>query len=484
MKLGAVAGPVVGAALLLPAWIAVAEARNPHCAGGIQYIVQALKDKDKGNTEDYQREIAKAVQQLETCSKEDPADLEAIGYLGWAYAEVESAGPAGKAFQTAIQGLTAKGDKKAEWVTNNRNSYWAQAFNAGISKIQAAQQAYADFCKKPDNDADRNLKSEAEKRYQEAEASLARASLLRPGDPQTLRNLGSVYAFRCEYEKAEAVFKEGLKIAPSDTMLLQSLRAARVNLANQFSDNKKFDQAIQFFNDLIKAEPNDASHYVSLADVYFKRAQTVEGDPRKADFRAAGDAYAKGAQLKPGDADLAFNAALAYQNAGAWDKSEPQWALAAKLRPEDVDALSGWGSALVELKRCDDAIKALHQAVTLKPKEKNLHRQLGGIYTKCGNNAKATEELMVYLAMHNGQPVSDPSARAKAAKEGSAAAKTLAVEGVPDEIIVWQADNQNYESWMYWSKKRAYAFLGGALSSRSDWSTMSLSPAPGSDKKK
>ncbi len=62
----------------------VAEARNPHCAGGIQYVVQAMKDKDKGNTDDYQREINKAVQQLEQCASEDPADLEALGYLGWA----------------------------------------------------------------------------------------------------------------------------------------------------------------------------------------------------------------------------------------------------------------------------------------------------------------------------------------------------------------------------------------------------------------
>ena len=64
-----------------------AEARNPHCAGGIQYVVQGLNDKNKGNFDDYKREMQKAVQQLEQCASEDPADLEAVGYLGWAYAE-------------------------------------------------------------------------------------------------------------------------------------------------------------------------------------------------------------------------------------------------------------------------------------------------------------------------------------------------------------------------------------------------------------
>src|SRR6185369_11766785 len=80
----------------------VASARNPHCAGGIQYVVQGLRDKDRGMSEDYQREMNKAVDQLTTCSTEDPADLEAVGYLGWALAELDSCGPAGAAFQKSI----------------------------------------------------------------------------------------------------------------------------------------------------------------------------------------------------------------------------------------------------------------------------------------------------------------------------------------------------------------------------------------------
>ena len=90
----------------------LASARNPHCAGGIQYVVQGLKDKDAGNAEDYSREMNKAVDQLTQCSTEDPADLEAVGYLGQALAELDSCGPSGAAFQKAIEGLTAKGDKK------------------------------------------------------------------------------------------------------------------------------------------------------------------------------------------------------------------------------------------------------------------------------------------------------------------------------------------------------------------------------------
>ena len=58
----------IGAGLAMAVLVlaGTAEARNPNCAGGIQYLVQALRDKDKGNLEDYRREIFKAVDRLLT----------------------------------------------------------------------------------------------------------------------------------------------------------------------------------------------------------------------------------------------------------------------------------------------------------------------------------------------------------------------------------------------------------------------------------
>ena len=62
--------------LLVSALAGAAWARNPHCAGGIQYVVQGLRDKDKGNTEDYLREMNKAVDQLNQVygTQPDPAE--------------------------------------------------------------------------------------------------------------------------------------------------------------------------------------------------------------------------------------------------------------------------------------------------------------------------------------------------------------------------------------------------------------------------
>ncbi|HEY6866707.1 MAG TPA: tetratricopeptide repeat protein [Candidatus Eisenbacteria bacterium] len=461
------------AALALAA--GVARARNEHCAGGIQYVTLALKDKDRGNLDDYTREIHKAVDQLTECAKEDPADFEAQGYLGWALCEIDSTRLAGQVFTKAIDGLNAKGDKKrAADVAVNRESYWVRALNDGIAKVNAAQNAYPDYLKTPENDADKTLKGEATKNYDQALVSFTHAAELKPGDPKTLRNLGSVYAFMGDFGKAEAVFREGLKAAPTDSSLLLSVKSVRTNYANKLIEEKKYDDAITFFSGLIKDDPSNPDLQLGLADAYFKRAQSKEGDARKPDFKLAGDAYAAAAKLKPNDADPTFNAALAYQNGGESKLAEPLWRATLKMRPDDVDAISALGSCLSDLGQFDEAIKVLWDGVSRDPKNKILHRQLGAVYTKAHNNAKSTEELMVYLALQNGQPVADPAATAKSAKAGTARAQTLASAGTPDQIIPWEIQGEKVESWFYWSKKAAYHFKADALYLKSDWSA----PAP------
>jgi tetratricopeptide (TPR) repeat protein len=470
---------VAGAVALTLTLAAAAEARNPHCAGGIQYVVQAKTDKDKGNADDYQREIQKAVQQLEQCRTEDPADLEALGYLGWAYAEVDSAGPAGVAFQKAIDGLKTKDPKKADWVKNNRDSYWAGKFNDGISKINSAQEAYPDFTKAPENDADKTLREQAAKDYTAAIQSLTRASLLKPGDAQTIRNLGSVYAFMGDFKTAESVFREGLKSAPTDSALNASLKSVRTGYAAQLLDQKKYDEAIAFYTDLQKSDPSNSDLYLGQADAYFKRASDAHGDAAKPDYKLAGAAYAKAASLKTTDADLPFNAALSYQNAGEWVLAEAQWRACLKLRPNDPDATSALGQTLSEQKKYDEAVKVLQGGVLQFPKNKVLHRQLGAVYTRMQNNLKSTEELMVYLALQNGTPVADAAGAAKKAPAGSAAAKTLAQLGTPEEVIPWEVDQQKIESWFYWTKNQAYHFQNGTLYGKSDWgTTTAAAPAP------
>ncbi len=485
------------AGFLLPG---TAGARNPHCAGGIQYVVGGLRDKDKGNTEDYQRQMAKALAQLESCAAEDSVDFEALGYLGWAYAEVDSCGLSGRWFTKAIAGLAARGEKKkSDVAANNRDSYWANKLNDGISKIGSAQAAYPDFTRKPENDADVTLKAEAEKYYQMALRSLTCASQLRPGHPQTLRNLGSVHLFMADFTGAEKIYREGLKAAPEDSALKAALRVARVNYANQLNEEKRYDEAIAYFGELIKGDPENSDLHASLASAHLNRAQTLKDDARKPDFKLAGAGYQRAGELRRDDPDLYFNSAVAYQNSEENALAEGMWRASLKLRPDDVETMIGLAGTLAEIGKYPEAVSVLQAALRVDPKNMKLHRQLGATYGKAGNNPKSTEELMVFLALQRGQAVPDVENYVTIQpRKGTEVAKTLSEMGPPEAVYLWPADDPKsvtfkieqrevtasgttikvtqlppdnvYETWFYWARKQAYHFKAGIQSVKSDWS--------------
>jgi hypothetical protein len=126
------------------------------------------------------------------------------------------------------------------------------------------------------------------------------------------------------------------------------------------------------------------------------------------------------------------------------------------------------------MQKFDEAVKVLNQAVTLKPDNKVYFRQLGAVYSKAGNNAKATEMLMTFMAMNGGKEAPDPAAAAKAAKAGSPAAGTFASSGPPDKVFDWESDARKLQSWIYWTKKQAFTWdvaAGMTLVQKSDWST-------------
>ena len=492
----AVAGGLVVLALVLAttAW-----ARNPNCAGGIQYLMQGMRDKEKGNIEDYQREMLKAVDRLTMCADEDPDDFEALAYLGWAHAELDSARAAGEAFAKAIAGLREKGDvKKADLAATNRESYWAKYFNEGVADIQAAQNAYPDYAQEPANDADRVLKSEATNKYAAALDALGRAAHLKPADGRTIRNVGTVHALMGDLVKAEVVLREGVVACPGDSDLVDALTLVRRNYAGRLLDEKRYDQAIAFYGDLVKANPDDADLHSGLADAYFKRAFGCEGElaaarnamgaasagaeleaatdkvealtaKRNDDYRQAGAEYTTASRIKSGDADLIFNAALAFQNGRDYESAETQWRDFLKIKPAETEAMSALGSVLAETKRFDDAAAILHQALLLKPREKSLHRQLGGVYSGADNQPKSYEEMVVFIALERGTPAENAAEAAKKAPAGSDAAKVLAAMGDPEELRYWEAEGQKYETWFYWQKNLAYTMRAGQQLAKSDW---------------
>ena len=454
------------AALIVTLAAGMAWARNPHCSGGIQYLTQALADKQKGNTEDYRREIQKAVMQLEACSAEDAADYEAIGYLAWAYGEVDSICLAGKAFEIAIQGLSTKGDKKKlELVTNNRESFWAGAFNKGIAQINTAQELWNPFTNEAVKADEKVRQADARKNYDDALASLNRALCLKPAEPRTLRNMGAIYAFTADYLQAEASFAKGLAVAPGDSDLVRSIKQARTGRAAQLVREKQYDNAIAYYRGLLKEDPKNSDLWAGIGDAALEkgRVDTVAAK-KKEDYTIAAEGYSKAAALTP-VFELHFNAAICYSNIGDLVSAEHEWRAALAVKPDDRDAWQNLSITLSDQKKFPEAIEAAMKLVSIDPKDKTGFRQLGGIYSKAQDNLHSKQFLLAYLALDKGKP-------APAATEASGAdgAKLAAKLGKPEAIYLWEAEGQKYETWFYLSKGQAYHFGGGAQQEKTDWS--------------
>jgi tetratricopeptide (TPR) repeat protein len=466
---------IAGAVALLALFATAVQARNEHCAGGIQYVSQALRDKDKGNTDDYLREMNKAVFQLNQCATDDPNDFEAMGYLAWAYAELDSDRAAGPWFQKAIDGLGSKGDKKKlDVVTTNRRSYWVKAFNAGVGKMKDAGALV---------EADKNMMPEAQKKYASAINDFDNALALDPGDPSPLKNKATAYTLMGQDDKAEQVYMDAARKAPSDTTLMAAVRAIRNDRAMKLIDKGDYDGAITALQALAKEEPGNSSRFGGLGDAYFEQARHAKADSAaKRGFRLAGDAYAKASDLNKNESTLAFNAGIAYYNCHEYGLAEPMFRRASSLKPDNLDALCYLGATLAANKKYDESGKVFTTALAQSPKEPTVHRMLGFAYNFAGNGPKASEEYLIRKALEDGKAEADAGATAKAAT--GAPAKLREGSGMPDQISDWElksdtGQTQKIATWFYWAKKKAYHFSGADLVAQSDWNALSLVPAAG-----
>jgi tetratricopeptide (TPR) repeat protein len=466
----------VSAALAVAA--GVASARNMHCAGGVQYYYQAMNDKGKGNTEDYQREIAKAVNQLQMCAAEDSLDFEAMGLLGKAYAEVDSAADAGIAFASALRGLEAKGDKKKlDIVRLDRLAAWVRWNNDGITRIQSAQQATEDLPLKAGAELNDDQKR-AVQLLDEAEPQLRRATAVLPDSVTSMRMLGYVFYLRGDFMGADDVLRQGLRRDPSNKPLLDMQRVVRRQHAQQLLDAKKYDEAIAYYGELLKESPDDGGLHTNVGEAYMQKAQVPGNAGKSADWKASGMAYAKASDLKPEDADMAFMAAQSLRNGGELGKAEKYWRLALKNKPDDQDALLNLARNLNDMQQGGEAVNVLlaniHEA---SPKTKDLFRELGLVYGKLNNAGKSSEMLILSIAIDRGTASADAAGAAKAAKAGSGAANTLAGMGAPDAVYDWSAESRKHQTWVYQGKKQAFTFDVGAgmtLVQKTDWSSSGL----------
>lgn len=431
----------MGPALALAALglsVVPASARDAMVAGGIQYVIQGIKENEKNppNVEDAKRLFGKAVMTLNKGIANDPKDDEAWDYLGRAYGELDSAEQSGKAYAEAIRRAQSN-PKLLKRAQENRDSFFAKFYNEGLGKYKKA----TEIMKAEDipNSTDPKA-AEAKAMLAEAEVGFRKALLMNPEKAIAYDNLAIMLALQGKFADAGAIVEQGLANAvPKEGDEYGRLTKRKDSMySNAVVDDIKkgdFDAALAKLDNVLAKDPNDFGVLTNAAQTTYTQAETLstrkdEAGSKAAYVRSAGY-FARASAAAP-DAekkhDMLYNSAVASQRAG-------------------------------DSKAAATAAFALVQA---NPKNLDYHRLLRTGYDKMGAQKKADEQTWVILGLNEGaQVVADiPGFTAKVVKT-SEAGKALAEHGAPEEIRQFTNGDLKVDVWYWWGKKRAVAFTGG-----------------------
>lgn len=87
---------------------------------------------------------------------------------------------------------------------------------------------------------------------------------IRPS-PGTLSNLGTLYFWKGEHQKAAETYERALALSPNDPLLHANLGDAYAGLGQSQKARQAYTRAVQHVEQLLSVSPNDAQHLASLA---------------------------------------------------------------------------------------------------------------------------------------------------------------------------------------------------------------------------
>jgi eukaryotic-like serine/threonine-protein kinase len=159
----------------------------------------------------------------------------------------------------------------------------------------------------------------------------------------------------------------------------------------------KLDEATAHFNRILKAEPEHAAAMAGMALMYARRHQSDNQDEvwlRKA-IAAAQQALKLDEHLALAHAADGVALARAGKSAEALDR----FAQALSLEPDNVFALLGKVSALLTLRKYDEALALAQHGLSVHPKERSFADLIGRIHFEQGDYAGAEKAFRQSLAI-------------------------------------------------------------------------------------
>ena len=192
-------------------------------------------------------------------------------------------------------------------------------------------------------------------------------------------------------QDAQNYYQEILKIDPNDL-------GTNYNLGLIFMKLNDHQKASNCFEKVIKIDPNYAYAHFNLG-ILFKEV----GENQKAK-----DCYEKAIKIDPNHANSHINLGILFNALGDYQKAKDCFKKAMEINPNDAKVYNNLGNVLVKLKENQKAIGCFEKAIEINPNYAEAHNNFGLIFRilKDYQKAKTCHEKAIeidpdYIKAHN-----------------------------------------------------------------------------------
>jgi predicted Zn-dependent protease len=178
-----------------------------------------------------------------------------------------------------------------------------------------------------------------------------------------------------------------VKLEKIEGLSLISALKDRLNEANALYEQKKFDDAIIAYKEIVEQFPDVYIINVSIGNCYFE----------KGDYDQAILYYQKALEGDPDNSQVKMYIGNSYSNKGDSEKAQEWYNKIDFQKIQDVNVLYNLGTDFYSVSKFSEALKYYKRAVELKGNFLDAIYQLGLTYLSLGNNQEALVTFESYL---------------------------------------------------------------------------------------
>lgn len=172
-----------------------------------------------------------------------------------------------------------------------------------------------------------------------------------------------------------------------------------IQIASDLDDLGKTDAAIARLDQVIARDPGNFQALSSKGSILYAHQKWTEA------ARALSLALARVPEKKRRHWVVYYYRGMSYERAGKWEKAEPDFKMALKLRPAHPSVLNYLGYSWIDRgENLDEALNMVKQAAQLRPRDGYIVDSVGWAYYRLGHYKQAVKYLERAVKLRPGDP--------------------------------------------------------------------------------